>query len=717
MRHLKYVALLGSATLAAAVALVAPTAAQAATAGTGAVLMSGSAATSAWVDDGTVDDFTNGPVTVDGSSTSVRVSVVQAPDATRATLANSAGDLPTTGTHAVSAAGPLTLTIDRPGTLCTVTGDVTIRELVLVAGVPTAFAADWSGDCGEAIGTTGQVRGASSVPWGGLDVVQRDLFWNAPFVGEANVPSTFEVTARGNDIPTIVGVEVVSQAPEASFVVKHGTDKCTGTVLAHLQTCTVTLTAGPRSTTPASLTEHLVLTTDDGGTSTTTLTYESPQVSKRGQYFPANVRMMDTRRGLGVRTGAVAGGTSVSLPVAGKNGVPLTGVSAAVFNVTLTGATASSYATVYPGGTTRPGTSNLNFGKGFTGANLVTVPLGKDGAVRFYNNAGTVHFIADLVGYYAAAPTFSKSGGNDFYAFSPVRVFDSRTNGFGKLGSQEFLDLPISFGDPAFEARIRGFAVTLTAANATTRGYLSVTPTAPTGPPTTSSLNYQSGAPVANLVASKTTHTVGSAGTLPTVFIANSSGAATDVIVDIVGAFAQEVDGDEGLRFRPLAPKRILDTRSDVGVSSIGTKVNRVVPAPLSVAGRDTWALAGNVTGVTPTANTYLTLWDSGTRPGISSVNVAKGVTRANAAWTGLSDTNTYTVFNNAGTTETLYDVSGTFEAWPASPATIAGIPWVPAAAPARATTTLKGADTGRFRGPSSVQEVRGVGALTPQHY
>jgi hypothetical protein len=712
MRNIKRVALLGSVAMAAGLVLVAPTSAQAAEAGTGAVLMAGSATTAAWVDDGTVDDLTNGPVTLEGTTASAKVSVFQAPSPTIATLSSSAGDLPTSGTHAVSAAGPLTLTIDRPGLVCTVTGDVTIRELVFDAGVPTAFAADWSGDCGAVTGTTGQVRGASSVPWGGLDVMP-DLSWNAPFVGEANVPTMLYVTARGNDIPTIVGVDVASDAPEDSFVVKHGTDQCTGAVLAHLDVCTITLVAGPRSTTPAALTEHLVLTTDAGGTSTTNLTYDSTRVSKRGQFFPTSARVMDTRTGTGVRKGVVKGGSSVSLPVAGHNGVPASGVSAAVFNVTVTGSTASSFATVYPGGTTRPNTSNLNFRTGFTGANLVTVPLGTDGAVRFYNNAGSVHFIADLVGYYSAAPTFSKSGGNDFYTTAPSRVLDSRTDWDGvKLGSQEYFPLSLNF-DAEFNPRIRGFVFTLTATNATKPGVLSVTPTQPTGPATTSSVNYQPGPAVANLVAAKTTQELFEGSLYPTVWIANSAGASTHLIVDLVGVYAQEVDGDEGLRFRPLAPTRILDTKTDIGATSVGTGVAKVIQAPTSVAGRDTWALAGNITGVLPTQNTYLTIWGGGANPGTSSVNLTKGITRANAAWTGVSNTNTYSVFNVAGRTDTLYDVSGSFEGWPASPATIAGIPWNPALATARGEAALAG--TARPEAPQP-RDAQLVERQAPKH-
>lgn len=597
---------------------------------------------------------------------------------------------------------------------CGVTGTVTVTEVTYGADdVPTSFAADYSGTCNSGEPSTGQIRYNSSTGYQGLDITASKS-WSAPFVGERNAPSPVTVTARGTGSTTISAVDVVGGTP-ASFVALHGQDSCTGKVLAHLESCTVTVAAGPQSLTPASVTEHLQFSTSlSTHPVSTTLSYTAPKVSKRGQYFPTSARLMDTRVGTGVRKGVVNGGSSVSLPVAGKNGVPATGVSAAVFNVTVTGTTSSSFATVYPGGTTRPGTSNLNFPKGFTGANLVTVPLGSDGAVRFYNNAGSAHFIADLVGYYAAAPTFSQSGGNDFYTTDPERVFDSRSDWGVKLDSQEYFSMPLDFG-AAVNPRIKGFVFTLTAANATRAGVLSVTPTEPTGPATTSSLNYKPGPAVANLVAAKTTPEVIDGASYPSVFIANSEGAATHVIIDLVGVYAQEVDGDEGLRFRPIAPTRILNTREDLGAASIGTSTATVVQAPASVAGRDTWALAGNITGVLPTENTYLTIWGGGPNPGTSSVNLSKGVTRANAAWTGVSDTNTYSVFNKAGRTETLYDVSGTFEGWPASPATIAGIPWSPAAAAGSRASALAPGDA--RRPAPTTGGVRRVERPEPRHY
>ncbi len=54
---------------------------------------------------------------------------------------------------------------------------------------------------------------------------------------------------------------------------------------------------------------------------------------------------------------------------------------------------------VYPGGSGQPNVSNLNYVAGQTIPNMVVVPLGPGGTVTLFNAAGTVHVIADLVGY------------------------------------------------------------------------------------------------------------------------------------------------------------------------------------------------------------------------------------------------------------------------------------------------------------------------------
>jgi Bacterial Ig-like domain (group 3) len=107
-------------------------------------------------------------------------------------------------------------------------------------------------------------------------------------------------------------------------------------------------------------------------------------------------RALDTRK-----SSPVAALGVVQLTVAGVDGIPATGVSAVVFNLTATQGTSSGVITAYADGTTKPTASNLNFTKGLTIPNLVVVPVGADGKVTLYNgSAGTTELIADLAGYY-----------------------------------------------------------------------------------------------------------------------------------------------------------------------------------------------------------------------------------------------------------------------------------------------------------------------------
>ena len=63
-------------------------------------------------------------------------------------------------------------------------------------------------------------------------------------------------------------------------------------------------------------------------------------------------------------------------------------VGAVVLNVTVTQPTRAGWVTVFPDGTSRPATSNVNFVAGATVANLVVVPVGSDGSVDLYNGSG-----------------------------------------------------------------------------------------------------------------------------------------------------------------------------------------------------------------------------------------------------------------------------------------------------------------------------------------
>ncbi len=116
-------------------------------------------------------------------------------------------------------------------------------------------------------------------------------------------------------------------------------------------------------------------------------------------------RLLDTRPGsstidgVAVGGGRVFAGQTLDLQVAGRGGVPPTGVSAVVVNVTAVDPTSGTYLTVFPDGAARPLASNLNPSVGQTVPNLVIAKVGTNGQISIYNDSGTVHLLVDVFGW------------------------------------------------------------------------------------------------------------------------------------------------------------------------------------------------------------------------------------------------------------------------------------------------------------------------------
>jgi len=109
-------------------------------------------------------------------------------------------------------------------------------------------------------------------------------------------------------------------------------------------------------------------------------------------------------------------GVTTVLPVAGRGGVP-SDAKAVTLNVTSTGSLGAGFVTVFPCGSSRPNTSNLNFAAGATVANAVTTSVGDGGAVCIYNSAPT-HVIVDVSGYFSPSTRFG--------SVVPARLIDTR---------------------------------------------------------------------------------------------------------------------------------------------------------------------------------------------------------------------------------------------------------------------------------------------------
>ena len=109
-------------------------------------------------------------------------------------------------------------------------------------------------------------------------------------------------------------------------------------------------------------------------------------------------RIVDTRSGLGAPVGRVAAGTTVTVPVLGRGGVPTVGVSAVSVTLTPVAPSATTSVTAYQSGTTRPGSATLTVPTGRTRTNWVVVPVGADGSITVHTSAAT-NVVVDVQGY------------------------------------------------------------------------------------------------------------------------------------------------------------------------------------------------------------------------------------------------------------------------------------------------------------------------------
>jgi hypothetical protein len=221
--------------------------------------------------------------------------------------------------------------------------------------------------------------------------------------------------------------------------------------------------------------------------------------------------------------------------VLGQGGVPASGVTAVVMNVTAVDATQWSYLTVFPGDLgAPPDSSSLNYLGGQAVPNLVTVRIPANGVVKFYNQFGTVEVIADVVGYFNEDR--STEAGR-FIPGDPYRYFDSRDFD-GKVGPDDAWligDFP-GFGFPLGEAEAVVLNVTVT--GTTAWSYLSVFPSHMCSLPNVSNLNFVADQTVPNQVVVRLATSGGCAAPdeIETLAVYNYGGS-THVIVDVFGFY------------------------------------------------------------------------------------------------------------------------------------------------------------------------------------
>jgi hypothetical protein len=131
--------------------------------------------------------------------------------------------------------------------------------------------------------------------------------------------------------------------------------------------------------------------------------YYGPDAGPGGAGYVAvtPARVLDTRIGVGAPTARLASGATLALHAAGAGGVPATGVSSVVLNVTAVSPAAPGWLLAWPAADPFPLAANLNFTTGDIVPNLVTARTGTGGVVDLYDgSSGALDVVADVSGWF-----------------------------------------------------------------------------------------------------------------------------------------------------------------------------------------------------------------------------------------------------------------------------------------------------------------------------
>jgi hypothetical protein len=333
-------------------------------------------------------------------------------------------------------------------------------------------------------------------------------------------------------------------------------------------------------------------------------------------------RQLDSRDGTGGTIGPVAPGATIRVQVTGRGGIPASGVSAVAVNVTATQGKDAGFITAYASGTTRPGTSNLNYLPGQDIPNLVIAPVGTDGMIALTNTSlGTVHLVADSFGYYVAgAPTVPGA----FSALAPFRQLDSRegTGGIsGPVAPGGTIRVQVTGRGGIPASGVSAVAVNVTATQGKDAGFITAYASG-SARPGTSNLNYKPGQDIPNMVIVP----VGADGMIA---LTNTSLGTVHLVADTFGYYIAGTPTVPGA-FSALAPFRQLDSRDGTGAVSgpvaPGGTIRVQVTGRGGIPATGVSAVVVNVTATQGKDAGFITAYASGApQPGTSNLNYRPG--------------------------------------------------------------------------------------------
>ncbi|WP_445269349.1 PKD domain-containing protein [Streptomyces sp. DSM 41634] len=236
-----------------------------------------------------------------------------------------------------------------------------------------------------------------------------------------------------------------------------------------------------------------------------------------------------------------------------------------------------------------------------------------------------------------------------YVAVEPFRFYDSRDDTPSMPGGEPLsMQLPIGLNRPEFplSGSMSAVVVNVTVTGALEDTHLTVWPEGQDRP-ATSNVNVRAGATTSNTV---TVPVAGHDGA----YMQLNSGRAS-IIVDFVGYYQPNI----GQRFSPLAPTRLLDTRTSGGALT-GGKTRTVKVAGVGGIPADATAVAFNLTGTGSTEAAHVIAYPNpAKRTATSNLNLEPGKDKSNQAIVPVGPDGTITLFTNSGSTHLVLDAVG----------------------------------------------------------
>lgn len=372
-----------------------------------------------------------------------------------------------------------------------------------------------------------------------------------------------------------------------------------------------------------------------------TVNVETPAAENNlTEFVPTTpVRVADTRTGRGIRSGQLAAGSSLRVPIAGVTGIPYDAKVVSI-NVTAVSPDADGSIVAYTSGAKKPALPTVSYAAGQVVSGHTLVTVGENGTVEL-STSSDADVVVDVVGYFTADTTFMTSSG-DLVVDTTSQVLP-----VGPV-SQE---VNLFAADDAPRQGLEAAILNVRVSGAGSDGYLTATRPGSQDKPS-SQMTFSKGKDSSGLVVAEVS---------PDGKVLLGTNVAAHLEASVVGYIPR------GSRFESMGSTRFLDTRDVSQGGPTRLEAGQEIIVDLSVVGIDfpprPAAVAVTITAVDPANDGFLTLYPAGgARPNASAVNFAAGKTTTNSLMAPVNDEGKVAIYSHANT-DVVLDVHGYYPA------------------------------------------------------